>query len=242
MRKQELDKIISRDANKIIAKLEPSTRNKLETCRFSMGGKRISLVYEGNLAKAMPIIRHALSKCTKLLKPKRDITIIITNTTDDFITKKMGGVGGFTCNLSLIHLQINTRARAWRNMLFSVISHEFNHTVRFAIFNQETNLRGTMASEGLAQCFESEMSGRIPPWAKAISESRAKTVWKEIIPNLSNRGWRIYIQVFFGGNRFPKWSGYTISYLMVKKRLKDLKVDWSEAMRLRSEELIGSFD
>ena len=233
----------SRDVNKIIAKLKPSARNKLRKYSFSAGGKRISLVYEGNLAKAIPIIRHALSKCTKLLKPKRDITIVITNTTDDFIAKKMGGVGGFTWSLSLIHLQINTRARAWRNMLFGTISHEFNHTVRFAISNQKTtNLREQMATEGLAQCFESEISGRIPPWAKAISESRAKTVWKEIKPNLSNRGWRIYTQVFFGRDRFPRWSGYTISYLMVKKRLKYLKVDWSKAMRLRSEELIGSFD
>lgn len=232
----------NKEIKQIIAALKPNEKAHLTEKRFRISGKTIVVVYAKNLSGALRIISGSLWKCSRALKPRTNITFVVTNTADKFIAKNMGGVGGFTLNRSLIHLRINTKAYTWKKMLVSTVAHEFNHTVRFSVFNQETNLRGYLASEGLAQYFETEIGGNVPPWALALNTNRAKKVWKKIAPYLDRRGWNIYTQVFFGsGNKFPQWAGYAISYLIVKEYLGGTKPDWNALMKVSSKELIKIF-
>lgn len=196
------------------------------------------------LKRVEPIVKSALKKCEKALKPLNKIKFNITTTSDEFITKRMGGTSGFTHNKKTIEIKVNPSARGWPQSLKSTIAHEFNHALRFQLTGkgfENYTLRDTIALEGLGQCFEEEMFGKTPPWAKAISKDKAIRLWKKIMPKLRNKSFDFYSKLFFGkGKEFPLWGGYTISYLIVKKRKEELDLSWKELMKLSSKKLIGN--
>ncbi len=79
----------------------------------------------------------------------------------------------------------------------------------------------------------------MPKYARAISQRDAAKAWRSLKGRLGETG--LYRAVFFGaGGEFPRWTGYTIAYLIVSKNIKDLGGDWNEITRLDAQTLIGN--
>lgn len=232
--------MINKQVSRVIKRHKLKTSlDSLRNTTISLKGKKFLLLYEDNLSKAIPLAKKTLRKCTRLLRPKANITFVIVNARRDFVRDKMKGVAGFTENDNLVVLEIHTGGK-WREGLVSTVAHEFSHTVRFKKFHYP-NMRENLASEGLAQNFEALISGKLQPWSEALPQSKIKLISNRIKPYLNDRSYKTYHRIFLSNcdKEFPHWSGYTVSYLLVKKQIGELKTDWNKLMWLDARELIN---
>ncbi|MDE1870381.1 MAG: hypothetical protein KGH71_05385 [Candidatus Micrarchaeota archaeon] len=190
-----------------------------------------------------PIAQKTLKKCEAVLKPNESYAVSITPTSDPFIIKKMNGASGFTSNRQKMSIEISTKAKNWKKWLSNVLVHEFNHIVRMQRLNIRGyyggTLSGSIAMEGLAMVFEEEITGNLPPYAHAVSKKKASLLWAKIRKYKKAD----YYRRFFtnaGDPKYPLWCGYTIAYLIVKKRKKELGVPWKKLIGMPTEELVRS--
>ena len=196
------------------------------------------------ISEVKPVVKAALSECERVLRLRKKVQINLLHTTDQFVIKKMGGTTGFTPNAGTINISINTKTKGWKKSLKSTAAHEYNHAARLQATNTdpyEYSLRETIAFEGLAQVFEEELTGELPSHAKAISKEKARKLWKKIKPLLGKKDYDIYYRVFLKekDKEFPHWGGYTLSYLIIKKRKEELGFGWNKLMKLNSKKLVG---
>jgi uncharacterized protein YjaZ len=103
-------------------------------------------------------------------------------------------------------------------------------------------MRDTIAFDGLAQCFETEVCGKRPPYAASLSAQQARKTWKLIEDNLNSLDEDLYRRIFFARNdkEVPTWAGYRISFMIVSRMRKRSRLGWNELMGLSSEEIVGS--
>lgn len=218
--------------------------------RFIVAKSRIGnleaiIVCQRELKLGIPLAMTALSKAATKLQTRNDIVLMISTTSDKFVSESMQGVSGFTHNDHTISILVNTESNKWKEAMEGTIAHEFSHVIRFQGTGmvQDRSLRASLAFEGLAQCFEEEITGKLKPWSTAISEKQAKTIWKRIKRSLDSESRDLYTDLFIrkDGKRFPHWAGYALGYLIVKKTLaRNSKKGWKWAIAASSKELIGS--
>ncbi|MBI4896250.1 MAG: hypothetical protein HY832_01760 [Candidatus Aenigmarchaeota archaeon] len=189
-----------------------------------------------------PIVRQTVQKCEKKLRPKIPYVIDVAPTNDKFVIKKMGGSTGWTPSNQKINLDVSTESRHWKKSLESSVAHEFNHVIRMQYLglnsSNEFTMIDTVAFEGLAQVFEEEITEKQSPYSKAISEKEATKIWKSMKSYKKSD----YYWTFFPNSwqkKYPLWCGYTVAYLIVKKRKSELDLTWTELMRLNSKKLVG---
>ena len=210
---------------------------------FQLGGHRAIVIYEKQLRGVSPLVKDGLAKPPRLLKTDKDVVIIISATKDEFVKSRMEGVGGYTPNDYGIFIRVNRKSRKWRDSLLGTIAHEFNHLIRFQKMKgrEKTTLLTSLVFEGLAQCFEEDVTGKLRPWSKALTKAEATKVWKKIKGKLSSDSRDLSYRLFLKRDdiEFPLWSGYAIGYLLVRKRINELGNDWSSIMGMKSEEFVG---
>lgn len=210
---------------------------KMQEYTFRLENYNCRILYDFNLKQAISPIEKILKKCTKFLVLKSDLTFIVVNTSNEFVKRKMMGVTGYTWGKHVISIEINIGNPRWIYAIAGTVAHEFNHSARFNYIKGDFTLEDTIAFEGLAQCFETKVTKKLPPWSKAITKDEAQKVWLDIQPRLKSKSSKLYRDLFFGSNKFQKWSGYTLSYIVVKKQLSNL--DWNDAIKLNSKVLLG---
>ncbi len=210
---------------------------------FRLGSHRVVAIYEKRLREASQLVKDGLTKLPRLLKTDKDLVIIISATKDEFVKSRMGGVGGYTPNDHGIFIRVNTESRKWRDSLSGTMAHEFNHLIRFQKMKgrEKATLLTSLIFEGLAQCFEEDVTGKLRPWSKALTKAEATKVWKKIKGKLNSDSRDLNYRLFFKRDdiEFPLWSGYTIGYLLVRKRINELGNGWSSIMDMKSEEFVG---
>jgi uncharacterized protein YjaZ len=103
-------------------------------------------------------------------------------------------------------------------------------------------MRDTIAFDGLAQCFETEVWGKRPPYAASLSTQQTRKTWRLIEDNLDSLDEDLYRRVFFARDdkEVPTWAGYRISFMIVSRMKKRSGLGWNELMGLSSEEIVGS--
>lgn len=129
--------------------------------------------------------------------------------------------------------------------MISTDAHEFNHVIRFQKINAEesSTVLGSLALEGLAQCFVEDMTGDLRPWSKALDREHAMEVWEKIKEKLDVSSMDFYNRLFLKKDdpEFRHRSGYALSYLVVKTRIIGLggKPDWEDLTGMPSATLIS---
>ena len=196
------------------------------------------------LSEVKPVVKKTLERCEKFLKPKRKYFVVISPTYDTFVKTEMGGSSGNTDDVGKnMFVSVNTENKEWKRSFIGSVSHEFNHIVRLQSAGKnffKFSIAEMIALDGLAQCFEEDMSGYKAPYSNAITISEAKRLWKKIKSKLNNIDPYFYRKLFFGDYKsFPHWGGYTLSYLIVKKRKEELGLSWPELMKIDAKKLIG---
>lgn len=165
--------------------------------------------------------KHAFSK----LKIDWDIDVVITNRVYEFVIPE-DGVGGRTYASDFILISIN-EDKITENILAEALVHELCHAARWGKNDEWMNtLFDGMISEGIATYFESEFVKDKPEkqlFLKTVTErsdEENEKIREELESQLGNERYD-YQTVFFNGNdKLPRWSGYSLGYLTVKKYLE----------------------
>jgi uncharacterized protein YjaZ len=195
------------------------------------------------LKAVRPVLRKSVEECNRVLPLKKPIMINLAKSFEKFVIQKMDGGHGRTVDMGNIELFVSTEAKNWKQSVRSTIAHEFNHAARLQYTRKSWEgfkVIDTIASEGLAQCFAEQVTGYKAPYSHAISEKKARAVWRNIKPLLGKADHEIYKTIFLlDSKKFPHWSGYTVSYMIVKKKVEELGLPWEKLMRMDSRSIVG---
>jgi uncharacterized protein YjaZ len=122
------------------------------------------------------------------------------------------GIGGSTYGPHSIVLAIDPDHRISASDVYSALVHEIHHAIRWRGPGCGSTLGERLVSEGLAQVFESECTGRVPMYAQGdvLAEHRALAVAALQEDPVNEGRW------FFGAADLPRWFGYRLGYSLVK--------------------------
>jgi uncharacterized protein YjaZ len=131
------------------------------------------------------------------------------------------GVGGFNPNEDEVIISFDPDfpdlTTTIKDELPVQIAHEIHHARRRRSVGYGTTLLQAAVSEGLADCFAEEVTGRGPSlWSTALTEEQlntwlanAKVTWNQT--GYDHNSW------FLGtSNDIPRWTGYAMGYKLVK--------------------------
>ena len=182
-----------------------------------------------NLSAYIDMINAAIKIAEKYVFPKLkidwDIDVVITNRVYEFVIPE-DGVGGRTYASDFILISIN-EDKITENILAETLVHELCHAARWGKNDEWMNtLFDGMISEGIATYFESEfVKDKLEKqlFLKTVverSDEENKKIHEELESQLKNERYD-YQTIFFNGNdKLPRWSGYSLGYLTVKKYLE----------------------
>ena len=183
----------------------------------------------GNLANKKALILNAVKKAEEYVFPKLkidwDIDVVVTDRVYESIIPE-DSVGGRTYASDFILISIN-EDKITENILAETLAHELCHAARWGKNDEWMNtLFDGMISEGIATYFESEFvkdKSEKQLFLKTVverSDEENKKIHKELESQLKNERYD-YQTIFFNGNdKLPRWSGYSLGYLTVKKYLE----------------------
>ena len=182
-----------------------------------------------NLSNKKALILDTVKKAEEYVFPKLkidwDIDVVITNRVYEFVIPE-DGVGGRTYASDFILISIN-EDKITENILAETLVHELCHAARWGKNDEWMNtLFDGMISEGIATYFESEFvkdKSEKQLFLKTVverSDEENEKIHEELKSQLKNERYD-YQTIFFNGNdKLPRWSGYSLGYLTVKKYLE----------------------
>ena len=182
-----------------------------------------------NLSAKKSLILNAVKMAEEYAFPRLrinwDIDIVITNRAYEFVIPE-DGVGGQTYASDFILISIN-EDKITENILAETLVHELCHAARWGKNDEWMNtLFDGIISEGIATYFEFEFVKGKPEkqlFLKTVvgrSDEENKKIYEELESQLENERYD-YQTIFFNGNdKLPRWSGYSLGYLTVKKYLE----------------------
>lgn len=140
---------------------------------------------------------------------------------DTFGREKLGGVSAIAEYDGTITF-IAYPEKKVRQVLESVVFHEFHHVWRIGLLNikEETEtLLDRLVLEGLAEYFVGTHLGldRQGPYNKVLSEEQAELLWKSHYrDHLLLKGEATNPYMFGGEKGLPMWAGYSMGYHLVQ--------------------------
>lgn len=183
----------------------------------------------GRLNPLLPIIEktceEAENKITKLIQVRNVDIVILDN---PFATIPEIGVGGHTYSphiviVSLDPLFSNLQSTLYIE-LFDTLAHELHHAARWQAIGYGENLLEAIVSEGLADHFAIEVTGRKDTrfWDKALTKKQAVSLIKKAETEYSNKNYN-HDAWFFGSKdkTIPRWTAYTLGFQLVENYLKN---------------------
>jgi hypothetical protein len=129
-------------------------------------------------------------------------------------------VGGFNPSASEIKMAIrkNASSAGIKADLIAIMAHEIHHAKRRRSVGYGRSLLEAVITEGLADHFAIEITGKEPfPWSLALEDAELETwtenareVWNE--PSYNHNAW------FFGSDgKIPHWTGYALGFHLVEQ-------------------------
>ncbi|MEM2714027.1 MAG: DUF2268 domain-containing putative Zn-dependent protease, partial [Candidatus Pacearchaeota archaeon] len=163
----------------------------------------------------------------------KEYLIYIFPTNSEFIIKKMDGCSGFLAGKNIMHVYLYPK-RNWKSNFKSTLLHEFAHCMQ-PYYSYKMNVFEHLIAEGLAEHFQMAFIKKRSPWTKSISKKDAIKIFKGLIDNINKnmeKNYSFHNALFFGNNKYPLWSGYTIGFYLVEDILKEKKkINWKEILR-----------
>lgn len=123
------------------------------------------------------------------------------------------GVNASAPYVRVIHLFVDPNAYTAAS-LRETLAHEWSHLAYYAAHGKKKwTLGDHLVMEGLAEHFrERVVGGKLAPWSRALTKKQAERAWRVLKPFLGSKSKKLYREVFFGGGRFKRWTGYAVGY------------------------------
>ena len=128
------------------------------------------------------------------------------------------GLGGFTQNGTSVEIAIDASSSeaTVEERLPPLAAHEFHHAARFRSPGYGRTLLQAMVSEGLADHYAAELTGRpLPPWVLALSGDEIDEWIERARPEFDSTGYDHSAWFFGRGAAIPVWAGYAIGFRLV---------------------------
>ena len=194
-----------------------------------------------NKNKIEKIIQLAAQKCLEQL-PLSSLSVFIFPWLGEKYDTVFGGVNGFAPYAITVHLFISLTKFSPRS-LKETLAHEFSHAVFFYYRKSslELTLLETLVFEGLAENFREEVMGGKPSlWSTTINKKQCLLALFSLKQSLHSREYDLYRNVFFGGKKYKRWTGYSIGYKIIKSFRKAYpKKSWKEIMKMKPETIFA---
>lgn len=142
------------------------------------------------------------------------------------------GIGGFTPGRHLIYLYIDPSKTINENEIFYTLCHEMHHAKRYDGPGYGVTLLDSIVFEGLATCFEAEVSEEAAFLVNHLNErkdgARLTTVVRDHMDDTDFNYFEWFIHDASG--KLPRWTGYLVGYRLIKSYLTATNKKASEAV------------
>lgn len=175
--------------------------------------------------KEIKSITKSVEILIKKFIPQGDIDVVFYD--NPGATLKENGIGGYTPCANVIFFSLDPKNPKFKEGikkdLSYTLAHEINHAVRFRTPIPKETLFEAMISEGLADHFAMEVTGRKKPpvWSMALTDKQKKGFLKRASKewNLSTYDHNAW---FYGSEKkkIPRWTAYTLGYHLVAAYLR----------------------
>lgn len=203
--------------------------NKDDHKKYDQPGKKI-------VRKIRKTIEDTSNKCqTELPNPNDLLRIFIYPWFPSEDMQEFEGTMGTTFWAGTFHIYIDV-SNFSLTALEETVAHEYNHCIRLNYFSPfEQTILEAMIMEGFAEHFrEDVIGGERAPWTQALNPDEIKQALKKLDDSLhvktENR--ELYEDIFFGGDNYKRWTGYSAGYLIVDSYLQEnQEVSWKELIK-----------
>jgi uncharacterized protein YjaZ len=200
-------------------------------------GKKFDFCYNLKYKnKIEQIINEVVEKCSAFIG--RKLSINIFPSLDSFTLNEIGGCAGFCPAKNTIVILINF-VNGWETPLKEALVHELAHAISNYYNELNNSLSESLVLDGIAEHFrEAVIGGERAPWTLALTKKEAFDLLCKIENILKIRDSNIWQDLFFGGNKYPKWAGYSIGYYLIRDYLKKQKeINWKFILEKNPEEI-----
>ena len=189
-------------------------------------------------------IQSTINKCNKILPLPTKNFIFVFPWFPSEKESVFNGSFGFAAYSCVLYLFIAPHIFTKESIADSV-AHEINHTISYYYhFDRYTqwSLLDHIVNEGLAENFREDVfKTKSAPWAIALSEQMAFEILKKIYPKLNSKDDKIHQAVFFGNDKYERWTGYSVGYWLVKKFKKmNQELSWEKVIKTKPEDILKS--
>jgi len=173
------------------------------------------LMGEGDrLRRVSPVILDAFQEAVELCVDRlaaADVAVHVVDAPDEVIPE--WGVGGCAYGPHSVVLSIDPDHDIDRADVVSTLVHEIHHAMRWRGPGTGTSLGERLVTEGLAQVFEIEATGRHPLYAQGDvhPEHRAMALARLGDDPADDGLW------FFGREDLPRWFGYRLGFAIASE-------------------------
>ncbi|MFB6180318.1 MAG: DUF2268 domain-containing putative Zn-dependent protease [Candidatus Nanohalobium sp.] len=181
------------------------------------------------LREADNIVEGALEACKAVVSKEKSVIVSLGWTEDGFVKEEMGGVTGETLSSRKMNIRFNSTVSGWKKNLEATVAHEFAHTW----FHEQNNTSWEgiqfnwqqVLMDSHAQHFaEKVVRNYSEPMSDAVSREEMSEKWSKI-REVCNKELQEGRQLFYGGEEFETWTGYTAAYLIGEKLLESHELE-----------------
>lgn len=182
---------------------------------------------KGRLTPFISLSKKALKEIESIIPkdfPINNLDIAIFDSPETTIREL--GIGGHTINPNYIAVSVDPEnpviGKRYYTELIDTLAHEFHHVARWRTIGYGKTLLEAMITEGLADHFANEITGRKEPhlWNKALDKKQIDYFLKKAKKDFNNKKYN-HNNWFFGSKdkKIPKWTAYTLGYYLVEEYL-----------------------
>lgn len=147
------------------------------------------------------------------------------------------GLGGYAYGPHAIVLAVDPDHDIQPSDVLSTLVHEIHHAMRWRGPGCGSSLGERLVSEGLAQVFEKECTGRVPIYAQGeVRPADRDVAIATIDEDPANEG-----RWFFGAGELPRWFGYRFGYELASQVIESRESDAASLVLEPVETFVSGF-
>ncbi|MFB6203727.1 MAG: DUF2268 domain-containing putative Zn-dependent protease, partial [Candidatus Nanohaloarchaea archaeon] len=184
-------------------------------------------------------VQKAIEASRYVLEKEEDFEVYLAWDGRPSVKDEQGGAQGRTYSAEVITAGFNSGADGWKDRLEEVIAHEYAHAWLYERRGMADHLWEWLLEEVLAQQFAEKAVDADEPQKKAVDREELAELWPGVKEVLDDTVESYDHDLFFGGD-FPRWTGYSLAYLLGEKLLEDREL--SELADVRKSGVIEAGD
>jgi uncharacterized protein YjaZ len=216
-------------------------RNRLYGKFESGSTEKYQSLDDNTVTKIKENTEEVIHKCrSKLPLPSEPLNIFIMPWFPGESDEVFRGTMGYTPWERTFQLLLDPAGFSVESMR-ETVAHEYNHAVYFCHhLSAKNTILNSMIMEGLAEKFrETVVGGDRAPWSTALSKEEVKESIDKLKEDFDTIDHNLYNDVFFGSDKYKRWTGYSIGYRVVDELLQDTnKAEWGKLMKANSQSIL----